>query len=283
EMAFRRSVRQKYYHGKPPEGELEGLRRTVANDLITRSLLLQQARREGLEPDREKIEAELDVYRQRYASSPRWQAQQPEMERRVSKYLGEQDLLQQIEAQVRAVPPPSEEELRAFYAANRDKFLEPEQDHLSLILLKVPPYAQREVWQAALARAAGLVAELRSGADFATLARANSDDESASRGGDMGYLHTGMLSPAAQGVVEALEPGAISNPVRLLDGIAIFRLEDRKLAHQQAFENVRARAGQLWERQHSDETWRTFKRQLVAKGPVRILDQSLLADLQADN
>jgi parvulin-like peptidyl-prolyl isomerase len=184
ELAFRRAARQKFYHGKPPQGELEALRRNVANELIERTLLLQEAQRMGVQPDRDKIAAQIDGYRQRYASSPRWQEQQHEMERRITRYLSEQDLIQQLEAGVRAVSPPSEQQLRAFFAANTDKFTEPAQDHLSLILLKVPPHEQQATWEAALRRAAALVAELRAGVDFASLARANSDDESASRGGD---------------------------------------------------------------------------------------------------
>jgi parvulin-like peptidyl-prolyl isomerase len=205
------------------------------------------------------------------------------MERRITRYLSEQDLIQQLEAGVRAVSPPSEQQLRAFFAANTDKFTEPAQDHLSLILLKVPPHEQQATWEAALRRAAALVAELRAGVDFASLARANSDDESASRGGDMGYLHKGMLSAAAQGVIEALQPGQVADPVRLLEGVAIFRLEAHKPARQREFEDVRVRAEQLWTRQQSNNAWRAFKQRLVANGQVRILDQSLLADLQADN
>jgi len=283
ESAYHRAARQKFYHGKPPQGELEALRRSVAQELIERRLLLQEAQREGIQPDSARIDAELDGYRQRYASSPRWQQQRHDMERRISAYLGEKDVLQQLETRVRTVTSPSEQQLHAFYTANLDKFIEPAQHHLSLILLKVPPSAPRETWQAALARAAELVAELRAGGSFAGLAQTHSDDGSAARGGDMGYLHTGMLSPAAQEVIEALEQGAISDPVRLLEGVAIFRLEGRKLARQRNFDDVRARAENLWTRQQSDGAWQAFKQRLVAQGPVRILDQSLLADLQADN
>lgn len=283
DLAYQQSIRQKYYHGKPPRGELEALRRIVANELIERSLLLQYAEREGIESDRDRIAAVLEGYRKRYGSSPRWQAQGHEMEGKVSRYLGEQDVLRQLEARIRTVAPPSEPQLREFYNTNPDMFTEPAQHHVSLILLKVPPYAERETWQAALARAAGLVAKLRSDADFADMARSISDDESAGRGGDMGYLHSGMLSPAAQEVIEALEVGAVSDPVRLLDGIAIIRAEGRKPARLRQFDEVRVRAEQLWVRERSDSAWSTFTQRLVEQESVQIMDRSLLTDAQTND
>ena len=52
-------------------------------------------------------------------------------------------------------------------------------------------------------------------ADFATLARDNSQDGSAAQGGDLGWASPGQFVPEFEGVLNALTPGARSSgPVR---------------------------------------------------------------------
>ncbi|MEF8833702.1 MAG: peptidylprolyl isomerase, partial [Halofilum sp. (in: g-proteobacteria)] len=56
---------------------------------------------------------------------------------------------------------------------------------------------------------------IRAGADFAQIARANSADQgSASRGGDLGWVGPGEMTPAFEQVIEGLEPGTLSEPFR---------------------------------------------------------------------
>ncbi|MEN8205567.1 MAG: peptidylprolyl isomerase [Pseudomonadota bacterium] len=273
--ALKRAYRQRFYHGKPPEGELEKLRQEVASEVITRQLLLQEARRLGLSPDMPAIQTQLDEYDQRYAGSPRWQQQREQLLGSLKPRLQDDDLLRQLESRQRKVAPPGREQLMAYYKANPEKFTEPAQHRIALILLKVDPSSPTSVWEAATAEGGVLVSQLREGADFAELARLHSSEASAENGGDMGYLHAGMLSPAAEEVIKELAVGDISDPVRLLEGIAIFRVDDRKLARLREYEDVSKRARELWIRDQSDSAWARLKEQLRDKTPVTIYSNSL--------
>jgi parvulin-like peptidyl-prolyl isomerase len=139
-----------------------------------------------------------------------------------------------------------------------------------VILLKVDPSSPQAAWNAAHEEARRIRQRLAAGADFAELAKLHSGDLSAGRGGDMGYIHRGMLPAPVQAVVDGLAPGAISAPVQVLEGVAILRLEDRKVARQRSFDEVRERAGDLWQRAEADAAWKALIADLRKRTSIRI-------------
>lgn len=279
-QALQQASRRKFYHGTPPEGAMDQLRHEVAREVITRELLLQEAERLGMTANEEKIKANIAEFDQRYADSTRWQQQRASLVVSLSRHYREEDLLSQLEARQRNVAPPGQNQLQEYYRTHQEKLTEPAQHRLSLILLRVDPSASNSVWDAALAEGNRLVSKLADGAGFAELAKLHSGDGSARQGGDMGYLHTGMLSPAAEEVIAGLQPGEVSVPVRLLEGIAIFRLEDRKTAQLRKFTDVSERARDLWMREQSSLAWDKLKEELWEKTEIRIHNASLDLDNQ---
>jgi parvulin-like peptidyl-prolyl isomerase len=274
------ATRKKYYHAKPPEHELPAFQRQVGDQVVERVLLLAEARRRGLKPDAVKIKATVAGYEAQYQGSATWTANRDKMLANVVPQLEQESLLEQLEAQVKRVPEPSEALARGHYEKHRELFVEPEQVKLSLILLRVDPSSPVAAWKAAQEEGKRLHAQLRSGADFGALARQHSGDRSATRGGEMEYVHRGMLPEAVQQVVDPLQPGALSEPVRLLEGVAIIRLDGRKSAQQRAFEAVRQRAGELWQRAEADARWQQLIAQLRRGTTIRI-DESHYAPLRS--
>ena len=269
-QALNVAMRKKYYHAKPPEDELARFQRDVGDELVNRELLLTEARRRKLQPDRAAIEVTLREYEARYRGSKNWEANKDRMLGAVRQQLESDSLLQQVERQVRQVREPTEAEARRFYDANKQLFVEPEQVKLSVILLKVDPSSPQSAWNAAHAEAKTIHERLQKRAPFAELAQLHSGDASAARGGDMGYVHRGMLPATIHAAVDALQPGAISAPVQVLEGVAILKLEDRKVARQRAFDEVRERAGDLWQRAESDAAWNNLIAALRRATTVRI-------------
>ncbi len=256
ERALAETVRAKYYHRKPPEGELDTVRREVADALIDRVLLLGEARRRGIAPDRPRVEATVAGYEQRYAQSEQWRASREVLLPRLVERLEQDSRLAQLESAVRSVVDPGSAELRAYYASHPSLFTEPEQVRLSVILLRVDPSSPRIARESAQREADAIVRRLRAGADFAELARVHSGDAgSAPKGGDMGYLHRGMLPQALHAQLDKLTPGGLSDPVELLEGVAIFRLEDRRAERLRDFDEVQARIADLWRRERAQNQW----------------------------
>jgi len=255
ESAFQAGLRKRFYHGKVPEDQLKAFRKEVSQTLIDRVLLLQEARRQGIKPDAQSVREQLAQYETRYSKQQHWQQHKDTILPGLTAALEEESQLQRFQQQVRSVPVPEKAAVREYYKKHPELFTTPEQIHLSLILLKVAPSSNSDVWQAAYDEAKGLLKRLRAGADFASMARIHSGDASASSGGDMGFLHKGMLAGPAQQVIDALRPGELSEPVNLLTGVALFRLEERKKAQLNKFETVAERAQQLLQRELSEQAW----------------------------
>ena len=203
------AMRNKYYHAKPPEGEIARFQREVGDDVVNRVLLLAEAQRRGLKPDAAKIAATLAGYETQYKSSANWQANRDKMLAAVRPQLERESLLEQLLHQVRDLPEPSEAVARTYYEQHKDLFVEPEQVKLSLILLRVDPSSPVAAWRSAEDEGRKLHAKLAAGASFAEMARLHSGDKSAAQGGQLETMHRGLLPEAVHKVIDPLAVGAI--------------------------------------------------------------------------
>lgn len=268
--AYASAARSKFYHGKPPEAEVARLQREVGDTLVNDVLLLAEAKRRKLQPDHADIAKQIDAYEAKYRNSPMWQSNKAKLLPPLKKKLEEQSVIAQLRETVRKVPEPTERQVQAYYETHKDKFTEPEQVKVAMILLKVDPSSPKSKWDAAIAEGGAIAKRLRTGSDFSSLARVHSGDESAKKGGDMGYLHRGMLPEAAQEALDKMQAGTISDPVRLLEGVAVFRLDDRKLSKLNPLAAVRERAGDLLQRDLGDQAWTDLLARLRKATPTKI-------------
>ncbi len=268
---MRVEYRNKFYHGKPPAAEVAALRLEVSNKVIDELLLVKKAKEEGLEVDAEYVEAA-------YKSRTKGIAQEeldaaPDFSVELRERIVIDQLLEMLEREVRAgVVAPTQVQLVAFYEANPGMFTTPAKNHIRMILLGVPAYVEGDAWEAAQEKASELVSELREGAGFSELAMIHSSDPSATAGGDMGYLHDGMLGGAGDQVIKLMEIGDISEPVFLLEGVAIFELLDRSVAKLNALAVVEERAMGLLVRETKESSWENLKRDLREAASVIIHD-----------
>ncbi len=270
EATFLTMARQKFYHGKPPEAQVQALRLEVAERLINRVLLLNEVKLREIKADEKAIEATLAEYDKRYGNSPGWQQNRETMLPGLSAKLREQQLLERIEADARAVSAPSPAEVRAYYDSHNDLFTEPEKLHLSVILLKVDPSSPSSAWDKAEEEAAAIQRRILAGADFGELARLHSGDGSAEKDGDMGYIHRGMLPEGMHEKVDKMKSGELSAPIRVLEGFALLRLHDRREPKLRAFEEVTGRATDLLQRERSESAWKDFIAKLRTSASIRI-------------
>jgi parvulin-like peptidyl-prolyl isomerase len=270
DAALASAVRQKFYHREVPEAQLDEFRREVAQGLIDRVLLQAEARRRGLAPDAERVRSQIAEYDRRYGAGSRWQQNREAMLPQLERMLGDRDVLERLQAGVREVEAPDEAALVRYYETHRELFTEPEQTRISVILLKVDPSAPKASWIGAEDEAGAIRKRLVAGADFADAARMHSGDASAAKGGDLGYLHQGMMPEGIYEKLGAMQPGELSEPVRLLEGVALFRLAERRPARLRALEEVKERAAQLWRRDEGERRWQAFLSGLRAGAAIRI-------------
>jgi parvulin-like peptidyl-prolyl isomerase len=280
EAAFVQAARNKFYHGQPPEGAVAQLQREVGQKLVDEILLAEEAKRRNIKPDPAAIKKIIDGYDERYKDSPQWKANRERVLPNLVAKLEKDNVLEQLTAQGKAVPPPTEAQLQKYYEDHKDKFTSPEQVHVRMILLKVDPSSPKAQWDGAKEEGAAISKRLRAGADFKELAHLHSADESAKRGGDMGYLHRGMLPEAAQQAIDKMKPGETSDAVVLLEGVAVFRLEARKEPVLNSLESVRQRAHDLYVRDKGEEAWTALLEKLRRETPAKV-DESRFLPLAA--
>jgi len=163
-------------------------------------------------------------------------------------------LLVDVEA-IRAKIVVSQAEIERAYNENITQYETPEQIRASHILLKTEGKDDAEV----KARAEAILKQAKAGADFAELAKKNSEDEgTASKGGDLDFFGRGKMVPEFDQAAFALKPGEISDLVKTQYGYHIIKMADKKegttrsladvrqqLTDQIAFERAQAQASDL--------------------------------------
>ncbi|HUI56048.1 MAG TPA: peptidyl-prolyl cis-trans isomerase [Bryobacteraceae bacterium] len=125
---------------------------------------------------------------------------------------------------------PTDAELQAAYNQNLANYRLPERVHARHILLMTQgkPAADEPKIKA---KAEDLLKQLKAGADFAELAKNNSDDTgSAAKGGDLDWVTRGQMVPEFEQATFSLQPGQISGLVKTQYGYHIIQV----LAHEQA-------------------------------------------------
>ena len=271
--------RQRFYHGNVDDRRVLALRAEVLGKLIDKLLLLEEASTREIKVEGAFEEQFYQHLVRRYGvnSMPKGHRQQLEAELR--RRAEEQALLQRLEMDVRAVGLPGEEVLKQYYQDNIAKFTTPSRLRLSVILLKVAPSAPVQAWQAAQNEAHQLREKILSGVSFARLAKLHSGDASAENGGDLGFVHQGMLSREAQQAVDTLDEGDVSQVITLLQGVALFRLEERQEEKVNSFDRVRERAQGLWQREQAEAAWQMLLRSLRAKASIEITDKDMTATM----
>jgi parvulin-like peptidyl-prolyl isomerase len=267
---------EKFYHAKPSESSVAAFQREIADTLVTNAMLVQEAKRRKLKPDEELIKQQLRQFEQRFANDPNWTESRPRVLPIIAERYQNENLRSKLEDLVRNVPPPSEKQLRKYYAAHPEKFTMPAQQRVSTILLRMDPGAPDADWQKAMEQGEDLVRRLRAGEDFAELARNYSGDVTAEDGGDMGYLHEGILPGLPAETLRKLKPGETSNPVTLMEGVAIFRLTERQPPKLSSFKEVQARAKELWLIEQRDSAWDSLIARLKKNTTVQVDESRFL-------
>ena len=110
--------------------------------------------------------------------------------------------------------------------------------------------------------------------DFATLARLHSVDGSATRGGDLGWLHPGDTVPAFEEAMNKLQPGEISQPIKTQYGYHIIQVIDRRQEAMDA-ERMRYMARQILRQRKLAEATVNWQRELRDRAYVEIRREEL--------
>jgi peptidyl-prolyl cis-trans isomerase D len=158
-----------------------------------------------------------------------------------------------------------EAELRRAYQADLDKYRTPERVQVRHILLKTAEKPKQDIPKIR-ARAEELLKQLRGGADFAELARKNSEDAgSAQKGGDLGWIVRGQAVKAFEDAAFSLKPKELSGVIATEYGFHILQVLDKEQARLKPFAEVREEIARGLKRQRVFELMQSLADQAVAE------------------
>jgi len=166
----------------------------------------------------------------------------------------------------------SEKEIESYYQQHKSNYIQPERKHFSVIQLKTEKEAQT------------ILAELKKGADFATLARQKSVDIILRKnGGSLGWLEASMtLDELKQ--ANLTEKGQFSDVIKSSVGYLIVRLNDIKPEQSRAFKEVRTELLKKVQQEKTLDAYYALQQQVstaAANNNDSLASAEVAADLQA--
>ena len=165
-------------------------------------------------------------------------------EQRKIKYL----LLDREQARQKVVVPPTD--VQRYYNDNIQQYQTPEQVRASHILLETAGKNDADVKK----RAEEILKQVKSGADFAELAKKVSEDKgSAPNGGDLDYFGRGRMVPEFEQAAFSMQPGQISDLVKSQFGYHIIKVVDKKAGATRTLEEVRPQIQQQLAMETADQ------------------------------
>lgn len=223
------------------------LRQAALTALIDKELLWQEAVKRGVVISDETVQSQVEQTRQAMGGAEVFIRRLQDAgfdEAAYAEYTRRELAAQQVFAELTRVNEPDEQQVRAFFEEHREEMRQPEQIQARHILVKVPQGADAATVEAARLRLEEMRMKISQGEDFASVARAGSEDATASEGGDLGYFPRGRMVPEFDAAAFALAPGVVSPPVRTPLGwhliVQTNHLEASDVTEMQGLEMVRA-------------------------------------------
>jgi peptidyl-prolyl cis-trans isomerase C len=259
----------------PPEKRDEVLR-GVLDQLVAYHLLAQESRTRKIAVADQDVNARLAEIRKSFPSEDAFK-QGIAAQGLTPEHLREQartslEVAKVIDVEVTPKVTVQDAEVSTFYQQNLERFKQGDSVHASHILFGVPQDATPEQKNEAKAKAQAALKEVRGGADFATLAQAQSQDQgSAPRGGDLGFFPKGQMNPQFEDAAFKLKAGAVSPVVETPFGFHIIKVHERRGPRTAPLTEVAAQIKDFLTQGQREQKLEQFVEQVKAKGKVEIL------------
>ena len=171
------------------------------------------------------------------------------------------------------VPQPSQQEIQQYFNVHQSEYSVPEQARSRHILIK----ADAKTDAAAKAKAESLLKQIKSGANFADLARKNSDDPgSKDKSGELGFARRGMMVPEFDNAIFTQKIGD-TEIVKTKFGYHIIQVEERQSASRQSLNEVRPVIQATLIRQKAAAAEENYARALTSEAIKNGLDKTAAA------
>ena len=166
---------------------------------------------------------------------------------------------------------PTDKEITRFYQKNKDKFTVPESVHVRHILVAKAAGDDEKIKAEKRAKAENLRKQVLAGADFAEVAKTDSDCPSKNSGGDLGVFSRGEMVKPFENAAFSQEKNAIGPVVETDFGFHIIHVLDHISSKTMALDDAtKAKIASFLYQQKQQESFEALVKKLKAKAKIFI-------------
>jgi peptidyl-prolyl cis-trans isomerase SurA len=225
------------------EARASALRRAF-DQIVAEKLLAAQAQALQLEVSEQQVAAAVEDIKTRNRfddeALERALAEQgldlPTFRAQVRREL---ETYQVLQYRVRSKVKVSDEDLLNYYQRHPQEFGGEDELHVRHIFLPLPEDATAADEARVRAQGEKVLQRLKTGEDFAKVAREVSRGPSAEDGGDLGWLRRGTIQKALEDAAFALKDGQVSGLVRAGPGLHVLKVDGRRRGGERSFEDAK--------------------------------------------
>lgn len=264
--------------GYPPEQQktmLYQLREDLINQLIEQKLTEQETRRTGIYVDEREIDETIERMKQSHFMTDE-EFQQALLQEGITPEAYRKNVRLQllrnrlVSREVTSRVVITDDDIRAYYEHNADKFTKEAQYHLRMILMRLsrsPNEAEKNAVRLKMER---VYQRLESGEDFAQLAAVYSEGRAES-GGDLGMFPFSKLAAHIQQAVKTLPAGQYTDIMLTNLGYQIFFVENIIESESTSIEEAAVEIRQKLMEEGVDQKIREWLEALKNKSHIRII------------
>jgi len=257
------------FTGADGEGRMLDFKQRLLDNLINQKLVEQAAKEKDIKITDADVEKQIEQLKSGFKDDAQFEQALKtagmtvdQLKTQIRDQLLTQKLIESLAADIKV----TEAEVQAYYDKNKTQFFQKEAKKASHILFKPDDKKTAEK----------VLAQVKSGGDFAALAKQYSvDTATASKGGDLGWPTTPYV-PEFETALAKLKKGQTSALVQTPYGWHIIRVTDERKGKQQTLAEVKAQIEQIIQQQRRADGYQKFLDDLKKKAKIEIL----VADLK---
>jgi peptidyl-prolyl cis-trans isomerase C len=259
----------------PPERR-DAIYRQLVDQLVAMRVLSQESIVRKIVVPETEVESRLADVKKPFPNEPAFAAALAERQMTLEKLRAEirQQLqaMKLVDAEIRPKVNVTDVDVTDYYVKNPEKFQEPEAVRASHILIRTPDPTDEAAKKKARAEAQTVLAEIKKGGDFATLAKQYSQDAgSAANGGDLGLVPRGQTPPVFEQAAFALKPGQLSGIVETPAGCHIIKVAAHRDARTVPLQEVKPQVQEFLTQQQMQQKTEAYVQSLKTKMKVEVL------------
>jgi peptidyl-prolyl cis-trans isomerase C len=164
----------------------------------------------------------------------------------------------------------SQKEISKFYTENKDKFIMPENVHVRHILVTLGEGDDEKVKEEKKAKIEDLRKQLLGGADFAEVAKKNSDCPSKENGGDLGFITRGKTVKPFEDAAFSQEKNVIGPVITTEYGYHVIQVLEKNPSKTVSLEEAKSRIAAYLEQKRQQDAFSALLKKLREKAKIVI-------------